>query len=328
MDQEKGLILIALPPERVSPETLEGIRKIGEGRETLVSSRSADTEKILRKVEIAFGDVPFSLIPRMPRLRWVQLWSAGADLLQGFPGVKNLPFTLTTTSGIHGQQIAEHLFGLILAWNRRLPQSFAARQRREWLRITLGLSVLSGKTMLILGYGSIGRRVAQAARGFGMELIGVRRHVPAGGEGELEGEGIRIEAVSKLSGLLPLADIVVNILPHTQDTAAFFGRAEFAAMKKSALYANVGRGVTTDEAALIEALNAGTIAGALLDVTREEPLPPDSPLWDMDRVILTAHYAGFRPGYDDLAAEIALENLGRYVRGEALKNVVDKQAGY
>jgi phosphoglycerate dehydrogenase-like enzyme len=324
MNQDQGLIFIALSPERVSPETLEAFRKTGGGRDVVVSSPGADAEAVLGRIEIALGDVPFSLISRMPRLRWVQLWSAGADLIQGFPELKKLPFKLTTTSGIHGQQIAEHLFGLILAWNRRFPEAFAARSRREWRRIVSGLPVLSGKTMLILGYGSIGRRVAQAARGFGMEVLGVRRHEPA----EKPAGDIRVEAVSKLRDLLPLADIVVNILPHTQDTAAFFGRDEFAAMKKTALYANMGRGATTDEESLIEALRTGGIAGALLDVFRKEPLPPDSPLWDLENLILTAHYSGLRSGYDALAAEIALENLGRYVRGEPLRNTVDKGEGY
>jgi phosphoglycerate dehydrogenase-like enzyme len=99
-------------------------------------------------------------------------------------------------------------------------------------------------------------------------------------------------------------------------------------MKNTALYVNVGRGPTTDESALIEVLRNKTIGGALLDVTETEPLPPESPLWDMENVILTGHYAGFQPGYDQPALEIALDNLGRYIRGEPLRHLVDKNAGY
>jgi phosphoglycerate dehydrogenase-like enzyme len=139
---------------------------------------------------------------------------------------------------------------------------------------------------------------------------------------------VRVEGISALRDLLPLADHVVNILPATRETVGLFGAAEFGVMKKTALYVNVGRGATTDEAALIEALRTNRIAGALLDVMKTEPLPADSPLWDLPNVLFTGHYAGAHPEYGQLALEVALDNLGRYVRGDTLVNVVDKQAGY
>jgi phosphoglycerate dehydrogenase-like enzyme len=328
MEQKnKGLILIALPPDFIPPGAPERIIAAAGGREIRVSTDLAEIEGFLDKIEIGFGDVPFSLIPRMPRLQWVQLWSAGADWLQQHPAVKALPFRLTNTSGMHRQQITEHLFGLIIAWNRRFPAAFAAQGRHEWLRISgRQLSVLPGKTMLILGYGAIGEQTARAALAFGMRVIGVRRYVPPAVEAAVP--DLTVEAADKLLSLLPQADIVVNILPLTQDTRHSFGKAQFGAMKQSALYANVGRGATTDEAALIAALRDKRIAGALLDVTEQEPLAPDSPLWDLENVILTAHYSGLHPGYDAIALEIALDNLGRYLRGETLLNLVDKERGY
>jgi phosphoglycerate dehydrogenase-like enzyme len=326
---KKGLILVALPPDRISARDRERLHLTGEGREVRVTVDKAEVEPILDEIEIGMGDVPFSLIPRMPRLAWVQLWSAGADLLQKYPEVKALPFMLTSTSGIHGRQLTEHIFALLLAWTRGLHRALPAQRQHEWLRPAFGeLPVLAGKAMLILGYGAIGESLAQAALAFGMEVTGVRRRVPGPGKNPAGGLGVRVEPASRLGDLLPGADVVVNLLPLTPDTARCFGSREFAAMKAGGVYINAGRGGVTDEAALIEALRAKTIAAALLDVTGEEPLPPDSPLWDMENVLLTAHYGGIRADYDRLALDIALENLARYTKGEPLRNLVDKEQGY
>jgi len=222
--------------------------------------------------------------------------------------------------------MTEHLFGLLFAWNRRFLRAFAAQARSEWAAYRhVDMDVLAGKTMLILGYGTIGERVARAAEAFGMTVVGVRRTPPSGNAGTA---GPRVESFAALPGLLPEADVVVNILPLTAETRGLFGAADFARMKKTALYVNIGRGGTTDEAALIESLRSGRIAGALLDVTAEEPLPPSSPLWSLDNVILTSHYSGYHPRYDELALGVFLDNLGRWVRGEPLKNLIDKRLGY
>jgi phosphoglycerate dehydrogenase-like enzyme len=330
----KGILVIALPSSRLPVDTKERIQRVSGGREVLITQDKDELERILDNIEIGFGDVPFSLLPRMPRLKWVQLWSAGADKLQDHPELKNLPFLLTSTSGMHGRQLTEHIFAFLLAWSRRLPQAFAAQKEHRWYNPGFNaLPVLAGKTMLILGYGAIGRETAQAAQVFGMQVIGVRRHIPAAlPQGPslkpAPADPIRVEEVSQLEKLLPLADVVVNLLPLTQDTRHFFGKPLFTAMKSSAVYINVGRGGTTDEGVLMETLKSKGIAGALLDVMETEPLPPDSPLWDLENLILTGHYAGLRPDYDDLALEIALDNLSRYVQGEPLKNLVDKKVGY
>jgi phosphoglycerate dehydrogenase-like enzyme len=323
--KNKGVILVALSPDRLLPDMERRLREAGEGREIFFSQHKAEVEPFLDRIEIAMGDIPFSLIPRMPNLRWVQLWSAGVDALQRFPDLREKPFQLTTASGIHGQQLAEHTFGMILARNRNFPAAFAAQKRHEWLETRdQGMADLSGKTMLILGYGVIGERIARTALVFGMKVTGLRRTVSKGGAPQ----GVRLESSEKLGDFLPEADYVVNILPFTPETRHYVGEAEFRRMKGGAVYVNVGRGGTTDEAALIQALASKRIAGALLDVTEQEPLPPDSPLWDMDNVILTSHYAGRHAEYSRLALNVALENLGRYVRGEPLKNLVDKTKGY
>jgi phosphoglycerate dehydrogenase-like enzyme len=323
--ETKSVILLSLLPGRILPEFREQLEAAGKGREVLVSRDAAEIEPYLDRIEIGLGDLPFGLLPRMPKLKWLQLWSAGADFLQKFPEAKGLPFQLTTATGIHGRQLAEHLFAMLLGWNRRLPDALAAQKRHDWLFVNdQKLSVCAGKTMLILGYGVIGGTIAAAALGFGIKVIGLRRN-PAKSGGT---EGVRIENAARLLELLPGADYVVNILPSTPDTKHCFGAAEFGRMKNSALYINIGRGATTDEAAMTEALKSKRIAGALLDVVEKEPLDRDSPLWDLDNVLITGHYAGCHPEYSRMAMGVALENLERYNRGEALKNLVDKNKGY
>jgi phosphoglycerate dehydrogenase-like enzyme len=317
----KGIILWAV--KHAPKDIPERIGQIGDGRELVMTVDRDTAEAVAERVEVAFGDIPFDLIPRMPRLKWLQLWSAGADILQKMPELKTLPFIMTNTSGIHGRQISEHVFGMILAWIRRLHEAYLAQKRHEWLKVhSSRLETLEGKTMLILGYGAIGKTIAETARGFGMKLIGVRRQAAVGAP------GITILPITHLAEALPQADYVVNILPLTQDTRSLFGDREFAAMKSGSVYVNVGRGATTDESALVAALRDGRIGGALLDVMEAEPLPPDSPLWDLENALLTPHYAGYHPRYQEIALEIALENLERYVQGKPLKNLVDKAAGY
>ncbi|MDR2404561.1 MAG: D-2-hydroxyacid dehydrogenase [Spirochaetaceae bacterium] len=349
---ERGIILLARPRELLPAGAVERLRQAGEGREVRITANKGEIEPVLEEVEIGFGDVPFSLIPRMPRLKWIQLWSAGADQLQRYPEVKALPFRLTSASGMHGPQLTEHIFALLLARNRLLRRAFAAQDRHEWRQFSgAELPVLSGKTMLILGYGAIGESLARAALAFGMRVIGLRRRVPAPGtsvspsvlsaaspsipsstpsaSAAIDSADPRlIITAAGLPEFLPGADVVVNILPLTPATRRLFGEEEFFAMKQDAIYVNVGRGATTDEAALIEALRTGRIGGALLDVAEQEPLSPRSPLWDMENVIITGHYGGLRMDYDSFALDIALDNLGRYVRGEPLRNPVDKEQGY
>jgi phosphoglycerate dehydrogenase-like enzyme len=324
MTAQKGIILVQLDSGRLPPAAIEKLEKTGDGRELLLAQDREQIEENLGRVEIYIGEIDYAYLSRMPNVRWAQLWYAGIDGMRAYPELKDRPF-LFTNARIHGPQIAEHVFAMILSWNRCLPRVLEAKKQRRWVRIpAASLGTLAGASLLILGYGTIGEQVAAIALAFGMRVTGLRRN-PAKGGGTA---GPQIEPAEKLRELLPRADYVLNILPHTPATTGLFGATEFSLMKKSALYISVGRGATTDEAALIAALRSKSIAGALLDVTKEEPLPPDSPLWDLDNLILSPHYAGSHPDYDSIALELALDNLGRYVRGEPLKYLVDKRAGY
>ncbi|MCL1817669.1 MAG: D-2-hydroxyacid dehydrogenase [Spirochaetaceae bacterium] len=321
-----SIIVLYLKNRRVPFRAEERIAECGAGRDVLIAEDRAAIEKALDTIEIAAGDFPVDLAARAPNLAWFQQWYAGADWLREYPAAREKPFLLTNASGVHGPQMAEHLFGLLIAWYRKFPEVFSAQARREWKRSVLHTAdFLYGKTLLILGFGSIGEQVAKVAAAFGMRVIAVRRNTPSGSQ---------IANVEKVMGqenlyeALPEADVVVDILPSTEETVRLMGRREFAAMKKTAVFANIGRGDTVDEAALVEAVRGGTIAGAVLDVTETEPLPPESPLWDMPGIIITPHYSGSHPRYDEMVFTIFLDNLMRYVKGEELLNIVDKTLGY
>jgi phosphoglycerate dehydrogenase-like enzyme len=177
--------------------------------------------------------------------------------------------------------------------------------------------------MLLLGVGSIGKRVAELATSFGMRTMGVRRN-PTGSGTPLE----RCVTPEELLDILPEADIVSNSMPLTPDTHGMINREAFRAMKNTALFFNVGRGKTVDETALIEALQNDEIAGAGLDVFETEPLPPDSPLWEMRNVVITGHYAGSSESSSQRRVEVFTDNLRRFVAGGNLRNVVDKRLYY
>jgi phosphoglycerate dehydrogenase-like enzyme len=321
----QNTIILFLQNSRVPQNAEKRIAEAAGGRAVVITESKAEVEKILGAVEIAAGDFPHEFIQRVPVLGWFHQWYAGADWLQRYPEARKLPFLLTNSSGIHGSQMTEHLFGLLIAWYRKFPDVFAAQKRREWARkiILNKTDLLAGKSLLILGFGTIGAQVARVAAAFDMSVTGIRRTpgaAPAGVE--------KVLTYEYLHEALPGADIVVNILPHTPETKELMGAKEFAAMKKTALFANIGRGSTVNEDALAEAVRGGIIGGAILDVTAREPLPPESPLWDIPGIIITPHYSGFHPRYDEIAFDLFLDNLKRYTAGEPLLNVVDKERGY
>jgi phosphoglycerate dehydrogenase-like enzyme len=200
-----------------------------------------------------------------------------------------------------------------------------AQERHEWVSHDQqeGLFELAGKTMVLVGVGAIGVRTAEVAAPFGMRVLGVRRDPTADAPG--------VEAMfgpDQLLDLLPQADFLVLTIPLTHETQGMIGEPELRAMKPTAYLINIGRGGTVQETVLIRALREGWIAGAGLDVFESEPLPQDSPLWEMENVIITAHYAGLTPYYNQRAMAIFLDNLRRYQAGEPMRNVVDKRLGY
>jgi len=315
-------ILIHLPAENIPQKTREHIQNLTPEYKLIITNDKEEIEPILETIEIAAVRFPPGWFTRAPNLRWYQQWGAGTDWLLQHPDIAQMDFTLTNASGVHAIPISEHIVAMMLAFSRQLPAAFQAQSRREWLRDVPAFE-LAGSTMLLIGVGAIGQRTAQIASALGMRVIGIRRN-PSDELLEVD----QMVGPDALLDVLPEADFVVLTVPLTEDTRQMLNTRAFKKMKSSAYVINIGRGGTIDEEAMIQALRSGAIAGAGLDVFGSEPLPADSPLWGMENVIITAHYSGNTPYYDERALEIFVDNLERYVSGKPLRNVVDKQAGY
>jgi phosphoglycerate dehydrogenase-like enzyme len=317
-------ILLAYKLEDIPPAYLERIRALYPDRDVVVTEDHVHMESLLDEIEIAAGAFPRDLLLRAPNLAWYQQWGAGADWLLKTPEAADKPWTLVNASGVHAIPITEHIFAFLLAFARDINGAFRMQQQRQWKKAARAeLFELANKTLLLVGVGAIGERTAQVAAALGMRVWGVRR------DASLPVEGVEaMYAPERLRELLPQADFVVLTIPLTHETQGLFGEAELRAMKKSAFLVNIGRGGTVQTPALVRALQEGWIAGAGLDVVDPEPLPPDSPLWDMENVILTGHYAGLTPQYFERAFAIFWDNLQRYRAGQPLRNIVDKRLGY
>lgn len=262
------------------------------------------------------------LLASAKKLRFIQSIGAGTDQFTREPlaarGVR-----LASARGVNMRAVSEHAMALLLAMARRLPEARDNQAKHVWRGMISDLSQredeLEGKTLIVVGLGGIGGRLAELARAFGMRVIGIKRDPASGGSSAVES----IHATKALNGLLPQADFVALTCPLTPETENLINAEALALMKPSAVLINVARGRCVDEKALIAALNARAIAGAAIDVTAEEPLPATSPLWDMANVFVTPHTAGETRRYEDNVIDILLDNLERMWRGEtALRNQI------
>ena len=320
----KPVALLAIDPATYPDGFVANVRGRLADREIIVTTNRDEIVGLADRTEIGLNRIPFDLLGSMPNLKWFQQAAAGADWIHRHPEVRDLAFALTSTSGIHAVPMSEHLMAFLLAFARGFPASIHGQKRRVWEENrNQDLFVLPGKRVLILGVGEIGARFAMLCKANEMDVVGIRRNPgsPLPFVDELYG-------MDRLQDELPRADVVANVLPFTSETSGLLGSREFALMRKGSIFLNVGRGKTVDEPALIAALKTGHLRGAGLDVFAKEPLEDDSPLWDMKNVIVTPHYSGLFPNYNHEVARIFLDNLGRYLRGDALLNVVDKTIGY
>ena len=270
------------------------------------------------------GHVTEDLLKGLPDLKWVQVRSAGVDHLP-LQTFAERGILLTNGSGIHGIAVAETVMAMMLAFATGLPQLIRGQDRREWVRPTVapGRFELENQTLLIIGLGDLGATLARKARGIGMRVIGCDRERVAGVLGLS-----RFVPVQELDKAIPEADHVALCLPLTPETRGIFHSGRIRAMKPTAYLYNVGRGALIDQNALVEALRDGAIAGAGLDVTHPEPLPPDHALWGMPNVLLTQHIGGASPFNSRRIADLFSENLHRYKNGYPLLNLVDLSRGY
>jgi D-2-hydroxyacid dehydrogenase (NADP+) len=233
---------------------------------------------------------------------------------------------ITNSRGVSAPNMSEHVIAMMLAFARGLPAYIRAQGKHVWRdqENRPAHFELTGQTVVLLGVGAIGQAAARRLQGFGMQIIGARRNESGPAIAGLD----KIVPFSALADVLPGADHVVSSLPMTPATTGIVSEATIGSMKPGAYFYNVGRGGTVDQDALIAALQAGHLAGAGLDVTTPEPLPDDSPLWDMPNVIITAHTSGTSPKAQVRVYETLAENIRRYQDGRELLNRVDPEWGY
>lgn len=288
----------------------------------------ADLAPLLAQADVLFSfRFPVEWLDQMPALRWVQLSSAGADhMIEQGLFAHRPDLIVTTASGIHAIPIGEHVIGMILAFARGFPTAMRNQHEARWLRYTT--SEAHGQTLGLIGYGPIGRRIAQLAHALGMEVRVLRRSGASPQPGDDAEPVARFYGPDELHDLLGASDYVVLAAPLTAETRGLIDAAALQAMRPTAVLINIGRGPLVVQAALIAALEAGTIAGAGLDVTDPEPLPADSPLWHLPNVLLTPHVAGSNPYYNARATALFCDNLRRYLDGTPLRNRVDPARGY
>jgi phosphoglycerate dehydrogenase-like enzyme len=319
-------VLLLQNPDEVRPEEIKAIREMAPDYDIWLTRdpMKEDPERI-SEVEISTGFTPPLELILNGRLRWNHAFSAGMDWLFKIENRLELPVLLTNSSGIHAIPISEHIFAMILAHDRTLIKTIRNQSKGIWEGTVPGapMETIAGKTMLILGLGAIGERVAKLAQAHDMHVLGIRRQPERTCEWVDEMHGPQ-----DMDKLLPRADYVVCILPKTPDSHHIIGQPQIDLMKPGVFIANVGRGMHIDENALIAALQNGKVRGAGLDTFETEPLPADSPFWEMENVIISPHCAGDQPDYCFEARRLFLKNLKRFMAGEPLINVVDKELGY
>jgi phosphoglycerate dehydrogenase-like enzyme len=282
--------------------------------------------------------VPDELMNRAPQLQWIQLLSAGADhILKGVLAERRT-VAVATASGIAASTMAEYTIGSMLAWAHGLHRTLRSQLRHEWKRTGfMDIDPMRGKTLGVIGYGSIGRETARIARGLGMNVLALKRNPHERrdegwnppGVGDPEGSiPSRWYSPEQCGEILHESDYITVTLPLTPSTRGLIGRKEIAAMRPDAYIVNVGRGEVIDQDALAEALRERRIGGAGLDVFEREPLESESPLWDLENVILTPHVSGGFKDYNGACCELFAANLERFRNGQRLLNLVDRTAGY
>ncbi|TVY04147.1 D-2-hydroxyacid dehydrogenase [Cohnella terricola] len=307
----------------LKPEQIEQIRDIIPDWTIVSGDADSIADEYFLNAEIVLGwnSRMEAALDSAARLKWVQTSSAGVDKLP-LDKLRDRGIYLTSASGIHPVSMAETLFAMLLAFSRNLHHAIRQQSRGQW-KASERYHQLAGRTMGIIGVGVIGEEVARLGKAFGMRTLGVRRSAKP------------VEAVDEMYGMeqldfvLAQSDVIVNILPYTEETHHLFDAGRFDRMQSHALFFNMGRGASVDTDALVEALANGAIGGAGLDVFETEPLPSDHPLWTMDNVIITPHIGGWTSQYKQKVTDIFTSNLRNYAAGERPgRNLVDYGRNY
>lgn len=307
---------------KLADRHIAAIKEAAPQAEIVITDEEHASEHILdTSILVTWGTYETRpLYLQAPNLKWIHALSAGVEALL-FPELQTSETLLTNSRGIHGIPMSEHLFAMILAFTRGLNVCLHHQQQKTWGR-RIPLQEIHEKTIAIVGLGSIGREIAKKAKGFGLNVIATKRTMT----NELFID--KLYPAEQLTEMLAEADFVVVTLPLLEETRGMFQLEQFKAMKQSAYFFNMARGPLVKEDDLITALREGIIKGAGLDVFEEEPLPADSPLWEMPNVIITPHIAAFSPQYLDRAIKLFADNLRKFLQNHELLNVIDKTKGY
>jgi len=289
------------------------------------AEQEAEWKALLGRADILF-DFDFSHREDLPELatsvRWIQATSAGiGQFVRRMGYAERMNCIFTTASGVHARPLAEFALMGMLMFAKDYQYLASEKENHHWARYCA--TELAGKTLAVIGLGNIGRETAKLAKAFDMHIIGTRRHpeIPVEHVDELYGP-------DTLDPLLKRADFLVLATPHTPETEKIIGSKEIATLPDNAVIINIARGVVIDQDALIEALQSGKLKGAALDVFDPEPLPEDSPLWDMPQVIISPHSASTAETENQKITQIFIDNLHRYLAGDTLNNVLDTDRLY
>ncbi|MEA2621770.1 MAG: hypothetical protein QOH61_680 [Chloroflexota bacterium] len=302
--------------------TAPGARLVTVSREGLADDDLTDVEAMLR------GPLPAAIFDRLlircPNLRWVHSATAGVERVLT-PQAAERGLVITNARGVFSEPIAEYVLMMILAITRRLPQLLELQHEHTWQ--PLEAAEMREVTIGVVGLGSIGQEVARLASGFGARIVATRRAAAAPND-VASIPGLEVLPADRLPDLLAVSDFVVLALPLTADTEDLFDAAMLARMKPGSWLINVARGRLVDERALLRALRDGPMGGAVLDAFRDEPIPPESPLYDVPNLIVTPHTSWSSGRVLDRSIELFCDNLRRFSAGEPLINAVDPAKGY
>jgi len=323
LDELNLLISFGLPAQYV-----EMIRAVSPKVRVQQSLGKEEAITMAEDVDILLaGFFSLELFKAAKRLKWIQTLFAGVDTLL-YPEVVNSSVVITNAGGVNSIPVSEQVMGMILCLSRKLHVFMRNQTERKWKTIDADLifqmDELSGKTAGLVGLGRIGSEIAKKAKCFGMRVIATRRNPSAPKPDYVD----KLVSPEHLEELLADSDFVIIQIPLTKDTEGMFGKKELRGMKRTGYLVNASRGSIVKEDELVEALKEGWIAGAALDTFSTEPLPEDSPLWNMQNVIITPHVAGLTPLYMERLTHLFCENLRRFMNDEPLINVVDKSRGY
>ena len=312
---------------QIPPAGVETLRRRFPHVEFIYATTDEERAEGLKSCDVAYTWIlKAPELATAPNMKWVHTSAVAVETLC-LNELFARDIVVTNTRGVQAVPIAEHVMAVVLALSKQLPFALANQRAARWAQNEfIGERLpwlLKGKTLGVIGVGTIGTAIASRASAFGMEVIAMRRRV-----------GTPIQGIDRIYGpeqlyqFLSLCDVLVIAAPLTPQTHSLLGAAQFEQMPKGAIVVNVGRAKIIDTDALVDALKSGHLGGAALDVFPQEPLPSQHPLWKTPNVILTPHTSGFRHGHWDEVIELFAENIERFERGEPLKFAIDPQSGY